>query len=104
MNEKVDASATKYRVARNAIAFLAGALNDSVSVPRMLTNADVKAFNDDGDSQYAKDRRRKKAEANKKATKKAVELKPISWIWNGSGEGDTGLQEGKSRWPASDSQ
>jgi len=104
MNEKVDASAAKYRVARNAITFLAWALNDPVPVPRMLANADVKAFNDDGDSQYAKDRRRKKAEANNKATKKAEELKPISWIWNGSGDGDTGLQEGKSRWPASDLQ
>lgn len=100
MNEKVDASATKYRVARNAIASLAQALNDSVPIPRMLADADVKAFNDDGDSEYAKKQKGKKAEAAKKAgkkAKKAGELKPISWIWSGSGDGDAGLQEGKSR-------
>jgi hypothetical protein len=94
MNNKVDASATKYRIATSAIELLAWALNDPVPVPQKLTNADVKAFNDDGDSEYAKAQRQKKKE---KIKKKAQELKHISWIWNGSGQGDTGLQEGKSR-------
>jgi len=97
MNVKVDAAATKYRVARNAIAFLAQALNDPDPVPQMLSNADVKAFNDDGDSEYAKGRKREKATGNRKAKKKAEELKPISWIWNGSSDSDAGLQEGESR-------
>jgi len=97
MNDKVNVAATKYRVAHNAIVFLAKALNDPEPVPRMLANADVEAFNDDGDSEYAKEQKRKKAEGNKKTRKKAQELKPMSWIWNGSGEGDTGLQEGKSK-------
>jgi hypothetical protein len=52
---------------------------------------DVKAFNDDGDSEYAKEQKQKKAEGNKTSRKRAQELKPISWIWHGSGEGDTGL-------------
>jgi hypothetical protein len=77
--------------------FLAKVLNNPEPVPQMLTNADVKAFNDDGDSEYAKEQKWKKAEGNKKTRKKAQELKPMLWIWNGSGRGDTGLQEGKSK-------
>jgi hypothetical protein len=50
MNDKVNAAATKYRVARNAIVFLTKALSDPEPVPQMLANADVKAFSDDGDS------------------------------------------------------
>jgi hypothetical protein len=55
MNERVDVSAAKYHITHNTIMFLAWVLNDPVPVPRMLANVDVKAFNDDGDSQYAKD-------------------------------------------------
>jgi hypothetical protein len=94
MNNKVDASATKYHIATSTIKLLAWALNNPVPVLRKLTNADMKAFNDDGNSEYAKAQRQKK---KKKIKKKAQELKHILWIWNGSGQGDTGLQEGKSR-------
>jgi hypothetical protein len=58
----------------------------------------VKPFKDDGDSEYAKEQKWKKAEKINKSKKKAEELKPISWIWGGSSESDTGLQEGKSSW------
>jgi hypothetical protein len=57
MNDKVNAAATKYRVARDAITYLAKALNDPVPVPRILTYADVKPFKDDGDSEYAKEQK-----------------------------------------------
>jgi hypothetical protein len=96
MNDKVNVAASKYHVARNAIVFLAMVLNDPQPVPRILANTDVKAFNNDGNSEYTKEQKRKKAEGNKTSRKKAQELKPISWIWHGSGEGDTGLQEDES--------
>lgn len=96
MNDKVNVATSKYRVARNAIMFLATVLNDPQPVPRILANTDVKAFNDDGDSEYAREQKWKKAKGNKTSRKKAQELKPISWIWHRSGKGDTGLQEGES--------
>jgi hypothetical protein len=96
MNDKVNVAASKYHIARNAIVFLATALNDPQPVPQILANMDMKAFNDDGDSEYAKEQKWKKAEGNKTSRRKAQELKPISWIWHGPGEGDTGLQEGES--------
>ena len=97
MNDKVNVAATKDHIAHNTIMFLAKALNNPEPVPQILANADIKAFNDDGDSEYAKEQKWKKAEGNKKTGKKAQELKPMSWIWNRSGEGDTRLQEGKSK-------
>jgi hypothetical protein len=97
MNNEVNVATTNYHVAHNTIGFLAKALNDPEPVPQMLINVDVKAFNNDGNSEYAKEQKQKKAEGDKKTGKKAQELKPMSWIWNGSGKGDTGLQEGKPK-------
>ena len=95
INDNVNVAATKYCVAHNAVVFLAKALINHEPVPWMLADLDIKAFNDDGDSEYTKEQKWKKAKGNKRTGKKAQELKPMSWIWNRSGEGETGLQEGK---------
>ena len=61
LNDKIDAAALKYRLARNAVFLLAPHLGEDVPVEDFpyLRKKDISPLRDDSESQHAKDRQKK---------------------------------------------
>jgi hypothetical protein len=103
LNDKINAAALKYRLARNAVFLLAHHLGEDIPVEDFpyLRKKDISPLWDDSKSQHAKDQQK-----NKKVTKRRTvnskddnNVTAVSWIWKRLGEaavdGDELLQEGK---------